>query len=140
MSAYEELMAAPDPRSGIRDSLRALDENLAEWRAVGNSPDGTVTVTVTGNGELVDIAITDRALRGSHPEEVGPAIVAAVRAARHASTRYARDQQQRALHPDTPPQAPPATPAVPPPVSPPRRPQPAVDEESDTFQGFRSGR
>ena len=137
MSAYEELMAAPDPRADIRDSLQALGENLAEWRAVGKSPDGTVTVTVTGNGALVDITVTDRALRGSHPEEVGPAIVAAVRAARHASTRYAREQQRRALHPDTPPQAPPAVaPPAPPPVL---RRRPAVDEEGDLFQGFRSG-
>jgi DNA-binding protein YbaB len=138
MSAYDELMAAPDPRSGIRDSLRALDENLAEWRAVGKSPDGTVTVTVTGNGALVDIAITDRALRGSHPEEVGPAIVAAVRAARHASTRYAREQKQRAFHPDDPPQAP-AAPPAPPPVLP-HRPRPPVVADGDLFQGFRSGR
>ena len=138
MSAYEELIAAPDPRADLRDSLRALDENLGEWRAIGKSPDETVTVTVNGNGALVDIAITDRALLGSHPEEVGPAIVAAVRAARFASTRYAQEQRQRALHPDTAPQAPPvAAPPAPPPVL---QRQPAVDEEGDLFEGFGSGR
>ena len=131
MSAYDDLLVAPGLRAGMHDELRALEEELAQQRFVGRAANDTVTVTVTGAGTLVDIAITDLALRGSHPENVGPATVTAVHAARTEAARHAHARIQQVLHPTT-------VSPTPVPVAK-RRTRPVVDEDTDLFQGFRSG-
>lgn len=55
--------------------------NVAKLRAQAKSPDGVVTAVVTGSGELVDLTITEAALHGPHPQEIGPAAVTAARRA-----------------------------------------------------------
>jgi DNA-binding protein YbaB len=143
MSAYEALLAAPEPPPRVGEGLRALEEVLADHRVVGTSPDGAVTVTVTGAGELLSVVVLDRALRGSHPEQVGPAIVAAVHAARTEAAGYARDQRRLVLGLDPVP-GPPAPAPTRPPAARPAAVRPAAarlaaaDDGSDLFQGFGS--
>ena len=133
MSAYEALMAAPGPPPRVGDGLQALEKVLADHRVVSSSPDGAVTVTVTGTGEVLEVVVLNRALRGSHPEQVGPAIVAAVHAGRIEAARYARDQCRLVLDPAVTPVASPPdpVPTAPRPLAP-----PATDDGSDLFQGF----
>lgn len=142
MSTYDDLVAAPDPPPRVRDGLLALEKELADHRVVGGSPDGAVSATVSGAGELLEVVVRDRVLRGPHPQQVGPAIVAAVHAARLEATRYARDQCRLVL--DLP--ALPAVATVPPVLAPPPSPgrptpatrPPAADDGDELFQGFGS--
>ncbi|GAA4529386.1 YbaB/EbfC family nucleoid-associated protein [Amycolatopsis samaneae] len=62
-----------------------LDAELARSRFSGRSADGVATAMVTGQGRLVGLTIADHALRGAHPQAVGPAVVEAVNAARRAA-------------------------------------------------------
>src|SRR5262245_49819284 len=55
MSTYDDLVAAVEPPPRVRKGLLALEKELAAHRVVGSSPDGAVTVTVTGGGELVAV-------------------------------------------------------------------------------------
>lgn len=139
MSVYDELMAAPEPPVEIRDGLRALEKDLDEQRIVAKSPDGTVTVTVTGGGALVDLTIADRALWGSHPGHIGPAIVTAIHAARMDAARYARDRSQLVFRRGAPPVS--TQTVAPPAAGPVTAGSTGLDvDEGDLFRGFRGGR
>jgi DNA-binding protein YbaB len=137
VSTYDNLVAAPDPPRRVREGLLALEKELADHRVAGRSPDGAVTATVTGGGELLEVVVLNRALRGSHPQQVGPAIVAAVRAARLEAARYARDQCRLVLDPDGPPPAAAAM-SPPPPSIRPGSARAVVDDGGDLFEGFGS--
>ncbi|HWD05337.1 MAG TPA: YbaB/EbfC family nucleoid-associated protein [Amycolatopsis sp.] len=81
----------------LRAQAAELDAQLAAARHTAKSPDGVVTAVVTGSGELVDLTITEAALHGPHPQEIGPAAVAAVTAARRAAIAVAAPQMRAVL-------------------------------------------
>lgn len=62
-----------------------LDAELERARFSGKSKDGLATAVVTGQSNLIDLKIADEAIRSAHPEEIGPAVVEAVAAARRAA-------------------------------------------------------
>jgi hypothetical protein len=64
------------------NQARGLTAELAEHRYEAWSPRQAARATVDGNGQVLGLHIADRALRGPHPADVGPEIVAAVTAAR----------------------------------------------------------
>lgn len=57
----EQLTRLAAEKQQQADELRG---QLANLRVTRQSPDGTLTATVTANGQLVDLRIDDRALRG----------------------------------------------------------------------------
>ncbi|UKD51097.1 YbaB/EbfC family nucleoid-associated protein [Amycolatopsis sp. FU40] len=92
--------------------LADLDAELAGQRFRGASRDSSVTATVNGRGEIVDIVVRDDALRSPHPELVGPAVVEAVNRARTEAGQHARAAVSAVVHPDAPPPAAPPEPAA----------------------------
>ncbi|WP_275293431.1 YbaB/EbfC family nucleoid-associated protein [Amycolatopsis sp. La24] len=117
--------------------LAGLDVELTGQRFRSASRDSSVTATVNGRGEIVDIVIRDDALRSPHPELVGPAVVEAVNRARTEAGQHARAAVSAVLHPDAPP-PPAASPepaaafvqaAAPAPAPPARRGRAADDED-----------
>ncbi|ATY13533.1 hypothetical protein CU254_26225 [Amycolatopsis sp. AA4] len=98
--------------------LADLDAEFAGQRFRGVSRDSSVTATVDGRGEIVEIVVRDDALRSPHPELVGPAVVEAVNRARAAAGQHARAAVSAVLHPDAPPPAAPPEPAAPPAFAP----------------------
>ncbi|WP_409185961.1 YbaB/EbfC family nucleoid-associated protein [Amycolatopsis sp. VS8301801F10] len=116
--------------------LADLDAELAGQRFRGASRDSSVTATVNGRGEIVDIVVRDDALRSPHPELVGPAVVEAVNRARTEAGQHARAAVSAVLHPEAPPPepaaaafAPAAAPEPAPPAAPARRGRAADDED-----------
>lgn len=81
----DALMTAPDRLRALREKAADLDTRLAATRHTSASIDRSVTVTVTGRGELTDLRIADSALDGAHIQKLGSSIVQAVRAARGAA-------------------------------------------------------
>ena len=129
--SVSEHSAQPSQHSDVSDRLRAVESDLAERQFVGRSETGSVAVRVTGEGALLDIAIADADLRGSHPGTIGSAIVAAVRAARAEATRHTSELMRRVLPAGPEPSREPVR-------RPFRTPRPADDGE-DLFTGFRMG-
>jgi DNA-binding protein YbaB len=84
---------------GVMSAFEVLQRELAERRVVASAANGTVTVTVNGDGALLDIAISDAALRGRHLDKLGPAVVQAVREARVEAGQFARERLAEALNP-----------------------------------------
>src|SRR5215217_2460041 len=66
----------------LRQQAEELDAELVAARYSAQSEDKMVTATVSGQGKLVNLVIADHALRSTHPHLLGPAVVAAVAAAR----------------------------------------------------------
>lgn len=56
-----------------------------------------VTAVVNGRSELLDLTISAAAVRGAHPQQIGPAAVAAITAARHAAMAAALPQVRAVL-------------------------------------------
>ncbi|MQA87888.1 MAG: hypothetical protein GEV03_25500 [Streptosporangiales bacterium] len=83
----EELASRLDRTS---DRIEELQRELAGKRVAWRSEDGLYRVAVDGNGRLLDLDIEPLAIRSAHPEKVGPAVVAAVIAARRAAVEVAR--------------------------------------------------
>jgi len=79
--------------------LAEVDAELAASTFLGTSRDNIASVAVNGRGELIDVVISDQALRSPHPELVGPAVVEAVRQARAEAGIQARAAISDVLHP-----------------------------------------
>ncbi|WP_086682498.1 YbaB/EbfC family nucleoid-associated protein [Amycolatopsis pretoriensis] len=73
----------------MRQQATALDDELGRARFTRQSRDGAVTAVVSGRGQLVDLKISDQAMRGAHPQVVGPDVVEAVTAARRQAAAIA---------------------------------------------------
>lgn len=73
----------------MRQQAAALDDELGRARFSRQSRDGAVTAVVSGRGQLVDLKISDQAMRGAHPQVVGPDVVEAVTAARRQAAAVA---------------------------------------------------
>ncbi|WP_410873856.1 YbaB/EbfC family nucleoid-associated protein [Nocardia sp. A7] len=80
----DELVATAQRRV---DRMHALGEQLAAIRVRESSPDGVVTVTVDGNGALLDLVLTSAVQRWT-PEQFDTAVVDTVR--RATAVAYAR--------------------------------------------------
>jgi DNA-binding protein YbaB len=124
------------PGMGVPSDLRAMEAELADRRFTGRSANGRVAATVRGDGVLLDIAVDNRALRGSHPVEIGPAIVQAVRTARAEAGRYASELTRLVLHGE-PSAAEPS--AAEPPQTSRRRVRAVNDDVDELFTGFGAG-
>ncbi|WP_405179635.1 YbaB/EbfC family nucleoid-associated protein [Nocardia sp. NBC_01377] len=80
----DELVAAAQRRV---DRIRELGERMSAVRVRESSPDGVVTVTVDGNGALLDLVLTSEVNRWT-PEQFDEAIVGTAR--RAAGLAFAR--------------------------------------------------
>lgn len=116
--------------------LAEVDAELATQRFRGASRDNTTTAIVNGRGDIFEIVIRDDALRSSHPELVGPAVVEALTQARIAAGLHARAEVLAVTHPGTP--VPDPSSAVPPtasvpPTSDTRRPRIQDDDDFSDY-------
>ena len=84
----------------MQQQAAELDAELARARYTGKSKDELATAVVTGQGNLIDLKIADRAIRGAHPEEIGPAVVEAVAAARRAASQVSFVKMRAVLDKD----------------------------------------
>lgn len=80
-----ELRAAREAILARLETLDRLAQEAAERLFYGESASGEAIATVDGNGRLLELWVDPDAVRGSHPERVGPQIVAAVAAGRSAA-------------------------------------------------------
>lgn len=133
-------LVGPGPRAGLREDLNDLGEDVAARRFTGHSPDGSVAATVSGDGDLLDLAVENRALRGSAPVAIGAAIVRAVLAARSDAGRYSWERTRAVLRGGS--ASPPSSSSPSPPRARARSATwPSVpDDDDDLFQGFGGAR
>jgi hypothetical protein len=87
-------MALTPERAELRHRLSELETELGTARFTERPADSGVSAVVDGKGRLIELRIEDAALRGAHPERIGPGIVTALAAARakasaEAATRMA---------------------------------------------------
>jgi DNA-binding protein YbaB len=80
-----ELRAARRAILARLETLDQLAQEAAERLFYGESATGAAVATVDGNGRLLELWVDPEAVRGAHPEAVGPQIVAAVTAGRSAA-------------------------------------------------------
>jgi DNA-binding YbaB/EbfC family protein len=76
----------------MRDQLARGQEELAELRVQGTAGGGLVKATLTGEGELVDLAISPQAVDPDDTETLADLIIAAVRDARDQLERQAAER------------------------------------------------
>ena len=117
----------------LTEQAAELDAELSADRFVARSGNGLATATVSGQGELVGLAIAPDAIRGAHPQEIGPAVLDAVTTARRQASSVSLAKLSAVLDKDQDwqPQSPTA-PASRPPAAPTRRPAPT--DEDDSFE------
>lgn len=72
---------------GTRDELRAARDRLAARTATADSPDGLISATMSGRGELRDLWLDSRALRDQDSRALAAAIAATINAAAADATR-----------------------------------------------------
>jgi DNA-binding protein YbaB len=75
-------MALTPERAELRHRLAELETELTAARFTGRPAESGVSVVVDGKGRLIEVRIEDAALRGAHPERIGPDIVTALATAR----------------------------------------------------------
>ncbi|WP_410566958.1 YbaB/EbfC family nucleoid-associated protein [Amycolatopsis sp. cmx-4-61] len=73
----------------MRRQAGQLDDELEQARISGRSRDGAVTAVVSGHGRLLDLTISQSAMRGAHPQVVGADVVEAVATARRMASAVA---------------------------------------------------
>jgi len=117
----------------LTEQAAELDAELSADRFVARSGNGLATATVSGQGELLGLAIAPNAIRGAHPQEIGPAVLDAVTAARRQASSVSLAKLGAVLDKDQDwqPQSPTA-PAGRSPAVPTRRPAP-TDDDDDSF-------
>ncbi|WP_410671291.1 YbaB/EbfC family nucleoid-associated protein [Amycolatopsis sp. cmx-4-68] len=117
----------------LTEQAAELDAELSADRFVARSGNGLATATVSGQGELVGLAIAPDAIRGAHPQEIGPAVLDAVTTARRQASSVSLAKLSAVLDKDQdwqPQSQSPTTPASRPPTAPTRRPAPTDDDDS----------
>lgn len=75
---YEQLLATSER---LDDAVAAATRALAETRGIGESESGAVKVTVDAHNRVVDISLTQRAMRLGSPDRLRRALLAACDAA-----------------------------------------------------------
>ncbi|ASO21503.1 hypothetical protein FHR81_003144 [Actinoalloteichus hoggarensis] len=75
-----------------QDRIRELELIARDQRHDSATPDRQVGATVDGTGRLVDLTISDAALRTPHPGRLGDHLVHVIREARRAAAETTRTQ------------------------------------------------
>ncbi|MDQ6875048.1 MAG: YbaB/EbfC family nucleoid-associated protein [Actinomycetota bacterium] len=81
--------------AAAEQKVQRIKEIQAELRAVevsGSSPEGSVTATVTGQGQLRSVHISPKAFGRADAPALGRAVVAAIMAANTAATALSREK------------------------------------------------
>jgi nucleoid-associated protein EbfC len=83
----------------MQDQLMSAQQQLADAEVTGTAGGGLVTVTVNGQGELIDLSISADAIDAEDPEETARTIADLVLAAVRAAYGAAEDLQQQTMGP-----------------------------------------
>jgi len=94
----DDIQQATEELRHQQELLRALRAKVRETQIKVRSPDGLITVTLDGQGEVSSIAFNSAKFRRMAPAELGAALVQAIKRARTES----RQQMFRAYSPFLP--------------------------------------
>jgi nucleoid-associated protein EbfC len=92
----QQLLAAA---ASMQSQLLSAQQELADAEVLGTAGGGLVTVTVNGQGELVDVTISADAIDPADPEESAQSIADLVLAAYRAACGAVDELQQRTMAP-----------------------------------------
>jgi DNA-binding YbaB/EbfC family protein len=85
--------------AAMQSQLMSAQQELADAEIEGSAGGGLVTVTVNGQGELVDVTIASAAIDAGDPEESAQTIADLVLAAYRDACQEADDLQQETMAP-----------------------------------------
>ncbi|SEP47134.1 YbaB/EbfC family nucleoid-associated protein [Amycolatopsis saalfeldensis] len=94
-------MALTPERAEVRQRLAELETELIAARFTERPAESSVSAVVDGKGRLIEVRIEDAALRGAHPERIGPGIVTALAAARAKASTAAAERMAELSDPET---------------------------------------
>jgi len=92
----QQLLAAA---AEMQNQLMSAQQELADAEVLGSAGGGLVTVTVNGQGELVDVTIEAAAIDPADPQESAQSIADLVLAAYRAACGAVDDLQQQTMAP-----------------------------------------
>jgi hypothetical protein len=85
--------------AAMQSQLMSAQQELADAEIEGSAGGGLVTVTVNGQGELVDVTIAPAAIDSGDPEETAQTLADLVLAAYRDACQEADDLQQETMAP-----------------------------------------
>jgi DNA-binding YbaB/EbfC family protein len=85
--------------AAMQSQLMSAQQELADAQIEGNAGGGLVTVTVSGQGELVDVTIAPAAIEAGDPEETAQTLADLILAAYRDACHKADDLQQETMAP-----------------------------------------
>ena len=85
--------------AAMQSQLMSAQQELADAEIEGSAGGGLVTVTVNGQGELVDVTIAPAAIDGGDPTETAETIADLILAAYRDACQEADDLQQETMAP-----------------------------------------
>jgi DNA-binding YbaB/EbfC family protein len=85
--------------AAMQSQLMSAQQELADAEIEGSAGGGLVTVTVSGQGELIDVTIAPAAIDGGDPEETAQTLADLILAAYRDACHEADDLQQEAMAP-----------------------------------------
>jgi nucleoid-associated protein EbfC len=85
--------------AAMQSQLMSAQQELADAEVEGSAGGGLVTVTVNGQGELVDVSIAPAAIDSGDPEETAQTLADLVLAAYQDACREVDDLQQETMAP-----------------------------------------
>jgi DNA-binding YbaB/EbfC family protein len=85
--------------AAMQSQLMSAQQELADAEIEGSAGGGLVTVTVNGQGELVDVTIASAAIDADDPEETAQTLADLVLAAYRDACQEADDLQQETMAP-----------------------------------------
>lgn len=85
--------------AAMQDQLMSAQQELADAEVEGTAGGGLVTVTVNGQGELVDLSIAPAAIDSGDPEETAQTLADLVLAAYRDACNEVDDLQQQTMAP-----------------------------------------
>jgi len=85
--------------AAMQSQLMSAQQELADAEIEGSAGGGLVTVTVNGQGELVDVTIAPAAIDGGDPGETAQTVADLVLAAYRDACQEADDLQQETMAP-----------------------------------------
>jgi hypothetical protein len=85
--------------AAMQSQLMSAQQELADAEIEGSAGGGLVTVTVNGQGELVDVTIAPAAIDAGDPEETAQTLADLVLAAYRDACQEADDLQQETMAP-----------------------------------------
>jgi len=85
--------------AAMQSQLMSAQQELADAEIEGSAGGGLVTVTVSGQGELVDVTIAPAAIDAGEPEETAQTLADLILAAYRDACQEADDLQQETMAP-----------------------------------------